>query len=295
MLQRVATAARRAEDSGGRLIKDLGEPWPGFIAGVSAKLATIIVSHKPDTGVQGALHNDTAYGIVANAGKRGPNVVVRKPVETLAEKSTADILEAVRDPHLGKAIAEIVLPGGAAAKAALAALTGPNGSKVRRIRQWERLEATHELRDRQSGKPYKAVKLDGNHCAEFWKLPTGKHKLRVVSRFAGAQQAEANRLGRKIPDTRPHPAAKLLMRLHINDMIAFGQGETRRILRVVKMSGSQIVLAEPKEGGNLKARDADKNDPFKYINGSSERFIKEKARKIWVDPSGRIVDPGPPP
>jgi CRISPR-associated endonuclease Csn1 len=294
LLQRTATAALRADETGGRLVKDLGEPWPGFIAQVAARLATVIVSHKPDSGVQGPLHNDTAYGIVANAGRKGKNVVVRKPVEALWGKTAAEIVDAVRDPDIGRAIAAIAPRGDAAAKAALAALTGPNGAPVRRIRQWERLEATQEIRDRQSGRPYKAVKLDGNHCAEFWRLPTGEHKLRVVSRFAAAQQAEAERLGRKVPDTRPHPAAKLLMRLHINDMVALGQGEARRILRVVKMSGTQVVLADPREGGNLKARDADRNDPFKYINASGRRFIDERARKIWVDASGRILDPGPP-
>jgi CRISPR-associated endonuclease Csn1 len=275
-------------------MKELGEPWPGFVAELSEKLSRVIVSHKPDTGVQGPLHNDTAYGIIPDSGKKGPNVVVRKPVETLAGKSAADILEAVRDPHIGKAIAAVTPAGDTAAKSALADLKGPNGAPVRRIRLWERLESTQQIRDRKTGKPYKAVKLDGNHCAEFWKLPTGKYELRVVSRFEAAQRAEAQRLGRKLAEMRPHPAAKLLMRLHISDMVALGQGPERRILRVVKMSGSTVVLAEPQEGGSLKARDADKSDPFKYINGSGSRFIQEQARKIWVDPSGRIFDPGPP-
>jgi CRISPR-associated endonuclease Csn1 len=114
----------------------------------------------------------------------------------------------------------------------------------------------------------------------------------VVSRFAAAQQAEAQRLGRKLADMRPHPAAKLLMRLHKNDMVAFGQGAARQILCVVKMSGSQVMLADPKEG-NVDARNRDKNDPFSYISASARRFVHERARKIWVDPSGRIVDPGP--
>jgi CRISPR-associated endonuclease Csn1 len=83
------------------------------------------------------------------------------------------------------------------------------------------------------------------------------------------------------------------MRLHISDMVAFGNGEARRILRVVKMSGSQVVLAEPQEGGSLKARDADKSDLFKYIFASRKTLMDDGARKIWVDPSGRIFDPGP--
>jgi CRISPR-associated endonuclease Csn1 len=294
LLQRVSAAAKRADESGARLMKELGEPWPGFVAELSEKLSRVIVSHKPDTGVQGPLHNDTAYGIIPDSGRQSPNVVVRKPVETLAGKSAADILKAVRDPHIGKAIAAIAPAGDTTAKSALADLKGPNGAPVRRIRLWERLESTQQIRDRKTGKPFKAVKLDGNHSAEFWKLPTGKYELRVVSRFAAAQQAEAQRLGRKLVDMRPHPAAKLLMRLHISDMVALGQGPERRILRVVKMSGSTVVLAEPRESGSLKARDADKSDPFKYINASGSRFIQEQARKIWVDPSGRIFDPGPP-
>ncbi len=292
LLHRVSAAAKRADESGARLMKDLGEPWPGFVAELSEKLSTVIVSHKPDTGVQGPLHNDTAYGIIPDSGKKGPNVVVRKPVDTLAGKSAEDILEAVRDPHIGKAIAAVAPAGDTTAKAALADLRGPNGAPVRRIRLWERLESTQQIRDRKTGAPYKAVKLDGNHCAEFWKLPTGKYKLRVVSRFAAAQQEQAKRLGRSVAETRPHPAAKLLMRLHKSDMIAFGQGASRQILVVVKMSGSQIMLADPREG-NIDARNRDRNDPFSYISASASRFIQERARKIWVDPSGRIFDPGP--
>jgi CRISPR-associated endonuclease Csn1 len=288
-LQRVSAAAKRADQSNtGRLIKEFPEPWPGFVADISAKLRTIIVSHKPDTGVQGPLHNDTAYGIIGDAGPKDPNVVVRKPVESLFGKSASDIEEAVRDPHLGRLIAAAALD-----KARLAALTGPNGAPVRRIRQWERLEKKQEIQDRKTGKPYKVMKLDGNHSAGLWKLPTGKVKLHVLSRFAAAQQAEANRLKRPVIEERPHPAAKLLMRLHISDMVAFGAGPHRRILRVVKMSGSQIVLAEPQEGGSLKGRDADKSDPFNYLNASASRLVSERARKIWVDPSGRIYDPGP--
>jgi CRISPR-associated endonuclease Csn1 len=289
MLQRMSTAAKRANDVGTRLIENLGEPWPNFVAELSEKLREVIVSHKPDTGVQGPLHNDTAYGIVRNDKKKGPNVVVRKPVEALVGKTAEDILKTVRDPDIGKAIAAIAPVGDVASKVALEKMTGPNGAPVRRIRMWKRLENTREIRDLETGKPYKVVDLNGNHSAGFWKLPSGKYELRVVSRF---EKAEEIRLGQKLADTRPDPRAKLLMRLHINDMVAFGHGDSRRILRVVKMSGSKVQLAEPQEGGRLKVRNADKDDPFKYINASSGLFIQEQARKIWVDPSGRIFDPG---
>ena len=58
------------------------------------------------------------------------------------------------------------------------------------------------------------------------------------------------------------------MRLHKDDVVAFGEGEARRLLRVVKFREGQVNLAEVHESGNLKARDADKADPFKYVNAS---------------------------
>lgn len=40
-------------------------PWPNFLEDVRAAVARCVVSHKPDHGPEGGLHNDTAYGIVA--------------------------------------------------------------------------------------------------------------------------------------------------------------------------------------------------------------------------------------
>ncbi len=74
---------------------------------------------------------------------------------------------------------------------------------------------------------------------------------------------------------------------------AFGVGEARRLLRVVKFRDGEVTLADVNEAGNLKARDADKTDPFKYISGSVSRFSREGARKVFVDPAGRVLDPGP--
>jgi CRISPR-associated endonuclease Csn1 len=83
------------------------------------------------------------------------------------------------------------------------------------------------------------------------------------------------------------------MRLHIDDMAAVGEGESRRILRIVKMSGQTITMADHFEAGALKARDADKGDPFKYFQKSAGELRKVGFRKIGVDPIGRVTDPGP--
>jgi CRISPR-associated endonuclease Csn1 len=292
-LQRVQTAARRSEEEGRRRFADLGEPWPGFVAEVGAAARAIVVSHKPDHGWQDALHNDTAYGPIVGAQRDEPNVVVRRPIETLADKG-AEAADAVRDAPLREKLrAALAIQDKAARKAALAAIEHPAGVPVRRVRMVERLDSTVAIADRRTGKPYKVMKRDGNHRAEVWRMPDGRLKLWVVSTFDAAQEAVARRLGRRVPDLRPHPAAKLLMRLHKNDMVALGEGDAFRVMRVVKFSEGNITLAGHQEGGNLKARDASKDDDFRYYYLSAKRLREDNARPVSVDPAGVVRDPGP--
>jgi len=291
LLKRTTDAAKRAEDRGERLLVALDPPWPSFVADVAARTQATVVSHKPDTGWQGALHNDTAYGPVPGARKGEPNVVVRRPIETLATWSPEDARIRVRDPVLAAKISAALQSSSDAAgrKAALAAVTHSGGHRVLRVRATERLDGPQPIADRRTGRPYKVVKRDGNHRAELWRLPDGTLKLKVVSIFDAAREAEAARLGRNVPDLRPHPAAKLLMRLHKNDMVQFDAGD-RPVVRVVKMRDGQVTLALHNEAGDLKRRDAAKDDGFKYVNASASRLAAERARKVYVTPDGRVRD-----
>ncbi len=298
LLQRVATAAGRGELDG-RLIEKLEEPWPGFIAEAAEKLAGVVVSYKPDAAVSGRLHNDTSYGTVPGAGASGPNVAHHVPVQSLAGWSEEDAADAIADEPLRRRITAALAASGKPAQAAeLARIEHAPDVFVRRVQVRERLEGSAEIRDRRTGRGYRRVKLDANHRAEFWRMPAqggerGRVMMMVVPMLHAAADAEARRLGRRASDRRPHPAARLLLRLHKNDVLAIGEGAQRRLVRVVKFSGTQVTLAAPNEGGNLKARDADRGDPFKYINASIKFLRGERARKVFVDPLGRVRDPGP--
>ncbi len=62
MLQRFAQASAAARDNGlNRLVDNMPEPWPTYRAHVERAVNNIWVSHKPDHGHEGAMHNDTAY------------------------------------------------------------------------------------------------------------------------------------------------------------------------------------------------------------------------------------------
>ena len=96
---------------------------------------------------------------------------------------------------------------------------------------------------------------------------------------------------------RPHPAAKKVLSLRQNDLIAVERdGGAREIMRVVKFGAAgQITIAAHQEAGPLKERDAKSNDldPFKYSSPTAGGLKKLKARQIRIDELGRIFDPGP--
>ncbi|MBT3361058.1 MAG: type II CRISPR RNA-guided endonuclease Cas9, partial [Rhodospirillales bacterium] len=108
MLQRIATAA---EGSRARLIEKMPEPWEGFRDELRNALREMTVSHRLDHGIEGKLHEETAYGLVRNAdAENGCNLVRRKPLVSLTDKE----IEAIRDRDLRQKVRNFVFEGEAA-------------------------------------------------------------------------------------------------------------------------------------------------------------------------------------
>ena len=81
MLQKFAKASASTRDKQlNRLVEDMPAPWgetlDSYRAHVERAVANIWVSHKPDHGHEGAMHNDTAYGLLGNG-----RVSVHKQIE----------------------------------------------------------------------------------------------------------------------------------------------------------------------------------------------------------------------
>ena len=86
MLQRFAQASASARQQQlGRLVDSMPMPWPNYREHVQRAIDNIWVSHKPDHGYEGAMHNDTAYGLGANGKVRVHKMV--EGVRTLEESS----------------------------------------------------------------------------------------------------------------------------------------------------------------------------------------------------------------
>ena len=286
ILADAATRAGKAEERfDNRYLAGLETPWSGFRDTVRECIERIIVSHKPDHGIQGSLHNDTAYGVVEPPDATGLSTVVRRiPVAGLKPRQ----LKNIRDPLIREQLsaATVGLTGAALARALIAAGEGLN-PPVRRVRVCERLRVIPTVTT-PDGRILKAYKGDSNYCYDIYRNNTGRWAGHVVSRF-DANRKEFNPKARSLPDATP-----LIMRLRVDDMLAIGRGNERQVLRVVKLSPGKIVLADHFEAGSLKDRNADKLDRFNYLTKSPGSLKPLGACKVRVTVSGKLFDPGPP-
>lgn len=302
LMQEIAHCAGRAEEKDlDRLFENLPQPWEGFREQLDERLLRVTVSHKPDHGrkgrpsthrdvTAGRLHNDTAYGLTGEVAADGktPIVVHRVPLMSL---KPGDLIDPIRIPD--KALRDALYAAtrdrsGKDFEQALArfAKQHPIFKGIRRVRVREPLNVIG-IRDR-NGRIYKAYKGDSNARWELWRLPDGGIKTIVVTMFE-AHKSDG--------DTRPHPAAKRLLNLRQNDLVAIERnGNPREILRVAGFNvAGRLTLAGANESGNLKERDGLSNDldPFKYVYLQGRSVLKAKVRQVRIDPLGRVFDPGP--
>ena len=88
LLQRVATEnARTVDKQYSRLIQRITPPWLTYREQVKRAISHIWVSYKPNHSHEGAMHNDTAYGLLGNGQVRHHKLVDGKReevVETLS-------------------------------------------------------------------------------------------------------------------------------------------------------------------------------------------------------------------
>ena len=280
LMQALARDARQERNDGdSRMINALKEPWPTFRSDIQSKVDQIIVSHKPEHGIQGALHNDTAYGLASEPDRQGKrDVVHRVPLSSLDKP---DKLALIRDDVIRNHM--MAATQGLSGKEFVSALVAAGEAMVppvRRVRILQKLKVIPIHNGRSN--PFKAYKGDGNYCYDIWMGPKGTWLGEVISRFDAHQsdfdpQSSLSRSG--VP---------LIMRLRGGDMLSLKTDAGEQIMRVVKMSSGTLTLAPHEEAGSLKARDADKSDPFNYFTASPKKLQSLEASQLRVSPTGLV-------
>ncbi len=90
LLQRFANASASARERQlNKLVETMPLPWPTYREHVQRAVHNIWVSYKPDHGHEGAMHNDTAYGLLGNDRVRVHKVVDGRRVR---EESTLKVI-----------------------------------------------------------------------------------------------------------------------------------------------------------------------------------------------------------
>ena len=274
LLQRAATAAGRTEKlEADRLFADgVPEPFPDFRATLARSLEALIVSHKLDHGVEGQLHEDTAYGLVNEEidGKRF-NLVTRKSISSLTAKEVSQ----VRDTDLRAqlmAVAEQAASSGAKLDQALAAF----GKKwnIRRVRV---LKTESSIITVRHGNGFEKALVPGAvHRMEVFCLPDGQWDFEAVTVF------DANQTGYAPAWQRKNPDASLVMRLHKGDTLEAdlrGKPEYWVVYRLNPAS-NRIWVAPHMDAGDQSSR-AWQRPTIKKLQAVGAKLVR-------VDMLGRI-------
>ena len=82
------------------------------------------------------------------------------------------------------------------------------------------------------------------------------------------------------------------MKLFVGDTLCCELNEQKKFYHILGITEGKVTLAEIHEAGNLKERDRDKKDYFKYIFKAPSKLKDFKARLVHVDECGFVYDPG---
>jgi CRISPR-associated endonuclease Csn1 len=146
-----------------------------------------------------------------------------------------------------------------------------------------------------SGLPYKAYIGGSNYCIEIVRTSQGKWEGEVISTFE-ANQAPYQEFMKDLARFR-HESFKssrpLVMRLIAGDTIAIEDATGgRQLMRLclVETVGS-MYFAEAREG-NVAARSRDRSNEFSMLKKNANPLRALMARRVFIDPIGRVLDPG---
>lgn len=229
-------------------------------------LDRMLVSFKPDHGVNKRFYKDTAYGIVHDDPKISQNLVSRKSAEQLKPTD----VKAVRDPFL-RMLLQGLDPSGLAKR--LSELG------VKRVRL---LESNSSI-NRVPSASFKAYALDGYVWCDVWVVPGGMKRVEwtfVTYLQAMALETGALTLDELRREAKVHPAAKRLIRLRKNDAFRLRFGESDRVFRVVMLEATtnRIAFRPLALAGSDGTREARK---------SVSVLVKAGIEKVNIGPLGR--------
>lgn len=267
---------------------EIPAPWEGLRADLELGLSRIVISHAPSRKLSGALHEDTAYGLVRPHGE--PLYVVRKHLDgSFDAKQAEKIVDAAVKERV---LARLTLFGGDSKKAFADLDSQPLYlsdakrvviKKVRITAAKVGPESTFAMKDRR-GADYKHLKYGNNSHVEIVEnIATGKREGRFVTTKEAAYRARV--LKQPVVQREHGEGWRFVMSLAVNDLVRFKQGDHFVYYRVQTMSGTTTnnTITFRHQWAALIS------DNSQRLFASPQSFVEKGGEKVSVDPIGRIT------
>ena len=266
ILQRFATANAR-----GNAERIMRPPFPADRAWIERRLQNMLISFKPDHSLGGALFDETAYGFIYDpaASEAKPHeFFVRKPLQNLTWNviKKKDIFSSKTHAIIEEFLAQKGLtPDNSDDKKlslALQELSSKTGIKAVKIRAKNAEGYTLLLPGKNSRRGHKAYPQGDMLFVDIWRIPEKNKSYAFKGVYVSRAQAHAQ--GGIIKTERPHPAAKCIMRLYKNDILALQFPDRTVFCRVAGFSSTngKIDLRPIHATGDIKT----------WIEQTNERF-----------------------
>ena len=257
LLQRFARAsASTRERQINRLVEGMPPPWGDDLASyqqhVRRAIENIWVSHKPDHGHEGAMHNDTAYALLGNG-----RVAFHKSIEGQRTR-IEDNLKVIEFTSAKANDRHGTLPDGQPRP-----YKGYKGDSNYCI----------EIVRNEKGK------WEGEVISTF--------EAYQIAR-AGGKQGPASLRNKKFSAS----GKPLVMRFLIDDFVRLLIDGRSRTMRVVSINtAGRLTLADHNEA-NVDARNRDVNGDWRYTYKQAGSLQSARSRKVTLSPIGEPNDPG---
>jgi CRISPR-associated endonuclease Csn1 len=255
LLQRFASASASArEQQLNRLVENMPLPWESYRDHVARAIDNIWVSHKPDHGHEGAMHEDTAWGLLPNGlatrrirGEDGKRQRETKTRAVIPFSSTQD-----QNRH------------GVDAKGLPKSYKGYVGGS----------NFCMDIVCNEKGK------WGGEIVSTF----AAYQLIRELGEVEGLKRLQSK--------TQSLSGKQLVMRLQNGDVVKMLVDDIWQLMRVVKMgSNGQMFFAAHQEA-NVSDRNGNKEEMFVFISKTASSLEKTKARRVTISPIGELRDPG---
>ena len=253
-------------------------PWESIRNDAERICADIVVSHRVRRKVSGPLHKETVYGDtgqdhVDKTGTTYRYFITRKKVEGLSMSELNDKNKDLwPDPKVRQTVSEWVLTHGGDPKKAFPPYPkkGSKGPEIRKVRIYMKRQVNLMTR---LSTGY--ADLGNNHHIAIYRLPDNTVKFEVVSLMEVSR-----RLRQSEPAVRRHAdgGATFMMSLSIGDSVVFNSDDENFWI-VNKLSANGQVHMR---------RHTDADSTGKLWSPKASTFIEKGAKKISIDPVGRI-------